>query len=356
MTQITRINPCHPRSVPLINEMKSDRLQVAVIGLGVGEQHARAYLNHERCELRWIWDLDESKMDQSIKDLGGGRKARSFEELVADPDLNVASIASYDDAHYEQVLALLRARKHVFVEKPLCRSLDELQRIRDTWRAPGGRHLAVNLVLRSAPLYVWLRSLIRSGELGDIYAFDGDYLYGRLQKITEGWRRDVTDYSVMQGGGVHLVDLMLWLTGQRPTAVSALGNRISTAGTGFQYDDYVAATFRFSSGLVGRITANFGCIHRHQHVVRVFGTKGVFIYDDAGPRLHSSAEPNQPSHRITLSPLSKTKGDLIPAFIDAIVTGKDTSLETQHEFDVMSACIGADRALEQARTMEITYI
>ena len=44
-----------------------------------------------------------------------------------------------------------------------------------------------------------------------------DYLYGRLQKITDDWRSRVADYSVMLGGGVHMVDLMLWLTGQRPT-------------------------------------------------------------------------------------------------------------------------------------------
>src|SRR5262249_50292734 len=149
-----------------------------------------------------------------------------------------------------------------------------------------------NLVLRAAPLYCWLRDTIAAGELGELYAFDGDYLYGRLEKITDGWRGEVDGYSVLQGGGVHLVDLMLWLTGQRPATVNAVGNRIATRGTRFRYDDFVAATYRFESGLIGRITANFGCVHRHQHVVRVFGTKGTFIHDDRGARLHSTREPS----------------------------------------------------------------
>src|SRR6185503_7475057 len=104
----------------------------------------------------------------------------------------------------------------------------------------------------------------------------------------------VPDYSVMAGGGVHLVDLMLWLTGQQPTTVSAVGNRIATANSRFAYDDFVTATYAFPSGLVGRITANFGCVHRHQHVVRVFGTKGTFIHDDAGARLHWTRDEARP--------------------------------------------------------------
>jgi len=60
-------------------------LHVAVIGLGVGEQHARAYLRHGGCHLRWVWDLDENRMDQVIRDLGSGEKARSFDDIVLDP-------------------------------------------------------------------------------------------------------------------------------------------------------------------------------------------------------------------------------------------------------------------------------
>src|SRR5437879_8574199 len=105
----------------------------------------------------------------------------------------------------------------------------------------------------------------------------------------------------MQGGGVHLVDLMLWLTGQRPRSVTAVGNRICTEGTAFHYHDYVSATFTFASGLVGRITANFGCVHRHQHVLRVFGTKGTFIYDDMGPRLYNSRDLAVPATNVDIA-------------------------------------------------------
>ena len=330
-------------------------LGVAVAGLGVGEQHARAYTGSARCRLRTLFDLDRRRAETLAAELGGVSVASSFAEVVCDPTIDVVSIASYDDAHFEQAVAALGARKHVFVEKPLCRSFQELRQIQAAWRASGGLHLATNLVLRGAPLYQWLRDAIRDGELGEVYAFDGDYLYGRLEKITDGWRRDVDDYSVVQGGAVHLVDLMLWTTGQRPSTVSATGNRIASRGTAFRYDDYVSAVYRFDSGAIGRITANFGCVHPHQHVVRVFGTRGTFIHDDRGPRLHRSRTGGAAAVPLDLSPEPGSKGDLIPLFVEAILARCDASAGAQREFDTMAACLAADEALRSGGAIEVAY-
>ncbi len=334
----------------------SHMLGVAVIGTGLGEQHARAYVRTGMCTLRWVYDLDRDRMTRLVTELGHGAAASSFEAVLGDQSVDIVSIASYDDAHFTQVVATLDAGKHVFVEKPLCRSVDELRVIKQSWERNGERHLASNLVLRAAPVYQWLKRKMDVGGLGDIYAFDGDYLYGRVHKITDGWRKDVQDYSVMQGGGVHLVDLMLWLTGQKPGSVLAVGNRICTAGTPFRYNDYMSATFQFASSLIGRITANFGSVHRHQHVVRVFGTEGTFIYDDMGPRLHTSRDPSVSATALDLPGLPASKGDLIPGFIKAILSGEDAGPHTQHEFDVISACVAADRAVASAESIKIDYV
>lgn len=331
-------------------------LGVATVGLGVGEQHAAAYAKLPHCQLRWVCDLDAARARAVAARLGNVPVAAGYDTILGDPYVGLVSIASYDDAHCEQVVAALEAGKHVFVEKPLCRSHAELRTVRDAWRRSSGRQIGSNLVLRAAPLYRWLRETIASGALGEVYAVDGDYLYGRLHKITDGWRRDVENYSVVQGGGVHLADLILWLTGQRPDSVTAVGNRICTERTPFRYKDFVAATFTFPSGLVGRITANFGCVHRHQHVLRVFGTKGSFIYDDAGARLHVSRDPAEAPRRIDLSPLPGGKGDLIPAFVAAVVDGADGTRDTQHEFDVISVCLAADAAVAAGRAVPVEYV
>jgi predicted dehydrogenase len=333
-----------------------DKLGVAVVGLGVGEQHARAYLATGCCELRWLYDLDANKAESLAKTLGAGRVASCYADLLKDPGVKLVSIASFDEAHFGQVLEALQAGKHVFVEKPLCRSLAELREIKRIWSFQPRLKLISNLVLRMAPVYRFLGREIDAGAFGKIYAFDGEYLYGRLEKITQGWRKDEQDYSVMLGGGVHLVDLMLGLTGERPVSVWARGNNICTAGSSFRYHDFVTATMQFPSGLIGRITANFGCVHRHQHVVRIFGTKATFVYDDLGPRIHRSRAPEVPAESLELATLPTSKGDLIPDFVQAILNDTDTQTQLQREFDLIAVCAATDRALASGVQTEVEYV
>jgi predicted dehydrogenase len=323
----------------------------------VGEQHAHAYQALGPCQLRWLYDLEPGKAACLADKLGEGRPARDFEQILRDPEVDIVSIASYDDAHGEQVIAALEAGKHVFVEKPLCRTLAELRAIKQAWlRHRGKIKLSSNLVLRAAPVYQWLRQKLRAGDFGALYAFDGEYLYGRLEKITKGWRKDVSDYSVMQGGGVHLVDLLLWMTAERPVSVFAAGNRVCTQQTAFRSPDYVAATLRFESGLVSRIAANFGCVHRHQHVVRVFGTQATFVYDDAGPRLHLTRDPAATAAPVALPPLPMSKGALIAPFVSAVLTGENLDAHTQELFDVISICAACDESLRRCAEVEVHYV
>jgi predicted dehydrogenase len=330
-------------------------LGVGVVGLGVGEQHARAYAADRRCRLRWLFDNDAGKAKALARRLKAGEAARTYKQILADDAVDVVSIASYDHDHFKQVKAAFAAGKHVFVEKPLCRTKAELKSLVAAWKKAGRPHLRSNLVLRAAPIYVWLKREIAAGRLGDVYAFDGDYLYGRLAKITEGWRAHVGDYSVMEGGGIHLIDLMLWLAGERPAVVSTVGNRIATRGTKFRYDDFMSSTFEFPSGLVGRVTANFASEHRHQHVVRVFGTKATFIYDDKGPRIHRSRDETRRAKGLRLKALPAGKGVLIPDFVGGILAGRDPAPAARREFDLIAAVAAADEALKNKRPIAIGY-
>jgi predicted dehydrogenase len=330
---------------------------VAVIGLGVGEEHARAFASDPRAKLLWLHDIDGERAKRLAVQFPGCRVAPDFQAILRDASIQAVSIASFDDAHFGQARDALRAGKHVFVEKPLCTSMGELAELKALWAAAGGRlKIGSNLVLRTAPAYQALKRSIGNSELGTLYAFDGDYLYGRLQKITEGWRGGVENYSVILGGAIHLIDLMLWLTGERPVKAVAWGNRISTTSSRFRYDDFRAATLEFHSGLIARISANFACVHQHQHVVRVFGTKATFLYDDAGPRLHTSRDPADPSRKLDLAALPAGKGELIPAFLDAVSGAAGYDAVTQSFFDGISICLACDRAADLGHPQAIDYV
>ncbi|TLG77597.1 Gfo/Idh/MocA family oxidoreductase [Methylocystis sp. B8] len=333
-------------------------LGIAVIGLGIGEQHARMYATLPSCRVQVLADLDRARAESLANAFPGSDVETSLDQVLARQDVDVVSIASFDDAHFDQVMRALAAGKHVFVEKPLCRTAAELAQIRAALDANASLHLASNLVLRGADLYRWLRAEIASGAFGEIYAFDGDYLYGRLHKITEGWRGETENYSVMLGGGIHMIDLMLWLTGERPVSVQAVGNRICTRGTNFHYDDFIAATLTFASGMVGRITANFGCVHRHQHVVRIFGTRKTFILDDAGPRLMTTRDPVipglqvAPAEPINLASKPAHKGALIPAFIEGVMLKQ---VPQTPDLDVIAVAVACSEAAAYSSSVKIRY-
>jgi len=331
------------------------QIKVGVVGLGVGEQHARAINANPHCKLECVYDLDFERAHQIAEKMSECGVANSYSELLSKVD--AVSIASFDDDHYSQIMEAISVGKHVFVEKPVCRTLAELRAVKAAWMSAGGRlKFRSNLVLRAAPLYLWLKQRIDSGDFGRIYSFDGDYLYGRLHKITEGWRKNVTDYSVMEGGGIHLVDLMLWLTKERPSLATAAGNAICTEGTDFRYNDFTAATFEFPSGMISRITANYGCVHRHQHAMRIFGTKATFLYDDQGPRWFSTRDPAISHNTISLSALPSSKGDLISSFVKAIIEDTDDRASTESFFDGISLCVAADRAAITGMRERINYV
>ncbi|MBT3764605.1 MAG: Gfo/Idh/MocA family oxidoreductase [Rhodospirillaceae bacterium] len=336
--------------------LEKSPILTAVVGLGVGEQHAHMYAELETCRVKWLYDMSREHADEVSARVGQGDVANSFEQILSDTDVSIVSLATFDHMHFDEVIAAFNAGKHVFVEKPLCRTLEELATLEKSWQSNGHPHLQSNLVLREAPVYRQLKEMIERGELGSIYAIDGDYLYGRLHKITEGWRENVPDYSVMEGGGIHMIDLMVWLASERPEAVTTVGNNISTRETSFDYNDFMASTFEFPSGLIGRITANFGSVHRHHHVLRVFGTEATFIYDDMGPRIHRTRDEDARAEILDVETLPNHKGALIPGFIDAILAGTDPAPAAHREFDLISICGAADMALAAKKSVEIDYL
>ena len=332
-------------------------LRVGIIGLGIGEQHVVGYDLNPHCKVVAICDRKGEKLERVQTRVTGVRTSRDSTDVINDPAIDVLSIASNDEDHFDHVCHALSCGKHVFIEKPICQSLSQLREIKHLWsRANGSLKLKSNLVLRGAPLYRWVKQQVQSGEIGQVYSFDGDYLYGRLSKLTDGWRATTENYSVMEGGGIHLIDLMVWMTGQRPETIHAVGNRVCSNGTRFRYEDFVAATMTFSSRMIGRITANFGCVHGHQHVVRLFGTKGTFVHDDKGPRYQAHRDPAPPAESLSYGSLSPSKYVLINDFIDAVLRDRNIEAETQADFDVMSICIASDHALRTHSVAEIQYV
>lgn len=338
--------------------MTARPIGVGIIGLGVGEQHADAFGSHPDSSVVALCDTDSARLAGVAKRFPNARMYSRAEELIDDPHVGIVSVASYDDQHHAQVVRALRAGKHVFAEKPLCTTGPQLREIQTVWRR-SGRRLSTNTILRRSPRFQWLRDAVANGTFGTVYCFEADYVYGRHHKLTDGWRGRIPGYSVMLGGGIHLVDLLLWATGQRPTEVVAYGSGLASVGTSFSGNDLVLALLQFDSGLTAKIGANFASVHPHFHRVVVYGTAATFENPlescSLDGRLWTSRDPDQLPTPVPAAYPGIGKGDSIPAFIDAVLKRGDPDVNEEELFAAVSVCLAIDQSVAERRPVTVAY-
>lgn len=331
-------------------------LRTGIIGLGVGERHIAGFEAHSDCRVTALCDFDPAKQAMAAERYPAMRLYHRAEDLLDDPDIDVVSIASYDDAHFDQILRAIAAGKHIFVEKPMCLTQDELVRIRAALNSRPDLRISSNLILRRAPRFMDLRRRIQDGGFGRLYFLEGDYNYGRLHKITDSWRGDIPYYSVVLGGAIHVMDLMLWLSGERAVEVSALSNRFCSEGTKFRHDDFCVALVRFESGATAKVSANYGCVYPHFHRLSIYGTEATFENRLDGGRLWTSRDPGQQPEMLDSPYPGVEKGALIYSFIEEIIGCGVADVSTDDVFKTMSVCLAINRAVSEGRPVTVDYI
>lgn len=333
------------------------KLRAAVIGLGVGERHIDGYNADSRCSVVAICDTDPVKLKDVQTRYSEPYGSCDPDEILQNPDIDVISIASYDGAHRDQIIKALESGKHVFVEKPLCLHDEEFEDIASTYKSNQTLKLSSNLILRKSPRFMSLRERILGNELGTPYYVEGDYNYGRLHKITDGWRGEAPYYSVVHGGSIHLIDLIMWMTGHKVTEVTAMGTNIATRDSQFKFDDTIAALLRFDGGMIGKITSNFPSMVPHTHNLAVYGTTEAFIQNHNGDAAYyQSRDPDakpKPDHEAYPG---TAKGDMIPQFVSSILDGGEPEVTAQEVFDAMAVSLAIEESNKTSKPVEVKYL
>jgi predicted dehydrogenase/threonine dehydrogenase-like Zn-dependent dehydrogenase len=200
------------------------------------------------------------------------------QELLRDPAINTIVIATRHYLHSRQVIGALESGKHVFCEKPLCISREELAAVTQAYQhahsTGPGPMLMVGFNRRFAPLAERLKEFVHSVSEPLVMTYRVNA--GFLPPVH--WTQDFE-----QGGGriigelCHFIDFLTGLIGKQVTSVHA-----SALPNGGRYcDDNVIATLGFQDGSVGTITyvAN-GDKSFAKERLEVFGGGSVAVLDD----------------------------------------------------------------------------
>lgn len=196
-------------------------------------------------------------------------------QLMQDPSINTVAIATRHHLHAGQVLAALEAGKHIFCEKPLCLSEDELGEIVSAYLSPSGAKPAfmVGFNRRFAPMTASLKSFV--GEISEPLILHYRFNAGTLPP--DHWINDAE-----QGGGrilgevCHFVDLLMHLAGAAIVSVEA-----QPLGDSARYGESALASLRFANGSHGTISyVSNGDRSFSKERLEIFGGGAVAALDD----------------------------------------------------------------------------
>ena len=148
----------------------------------------------------------------------------SYEDLLADEEVDVVHLTTPNHLHYPQAKQALDAGKHVVCEKPLAMTSEESAELVELAERSGLVH-CTNFNIRFYPMVQEARERVRAGELGAVWSVHGGYLQDWLAEPTDwNWRLEPDKGGAMRAIGdigSHWMDLAQFVTGQRIVEVFA---------------------------------------------------------------------------------------------------------------------------------------
>ena len=219
----------------------------------------------ELANLTWICESDAARGAEFGARYPNARVTTSFEEMLADDELQAVVIATPVPTHHPLAKQALEAGKHVFVEKPPAMRVAEMEELVALAHARGLVLMPGHLLLYH-PGVQKLKELVDSGELGDVLC-----VYGNRQNL--GIIR--TNENALWSLGVHDLSVILYLIGEQPSQATANGNAFLNAGV----EDVVFCYLQFPSGKIAHMHLSWLDPHKMRKLT-VVGRDKMAVFDD----------------------------------------------------------------------------
>jgi predicted dehydrogenase len=243
-------------------------VRIGVVGLGYwGPNLVRNLYELPGAELVAVCDSRREAMDAIRRRYPGVQRTSSFADFL-DLSVEAVVVATPVATHFELAAAALRAGKHVFVEKPLAASVGEaaeLVRLADD----SGLVLMPGHTFLYSPAVNHIRSLIQSGDLGDIY-------FVSTSRVNLGLHQ--SDVSVAWDLGPHDFSILNYWLGESPSHVSALARSCVLPDT----PDVAFINLEFPSGTIAHVELAWLAPSKLRRTT-IVGSRKMVVYDDTSP-------------------------------------------------------------------------
>lgn len=259
------------------------RVKIGIVGAGIwGANHALALKDYDRADVKLICDLDETRA-RTLAAQVGCDWTTSLDDVSAS-DVAAVTIATPDHLHREPTVRMLRAGKHVMVEKPLATSIADGKAMVAA-AAASGATLMVDFHARWHPLFMDAKTYAERGDLGKPvmgYARLSDTIYVPTEMLNWGGRSGPEWFLFP-----HVMDIARWLIDREPVEVYAKGHRGVLAAKGVDCWDAIQALVEFEGGVSFLFETSWIVPNSYTNVV----DNRLTLYGDKGG-LELKNEPN----------------------------------------------------------------
>ena len=251
-----------------------EKTKIAVIGLGGIAQLAHLPILTKLPNVQLVAVSDTSKArlkaigeKYSIKNL-----YQDYNEMLAKEEIEGVVIATPTDTHSTIAVNCLKAKKDVLIEKPIARNLEEAKEIQAAAKKYK-KQVMVGMKLRYRPDSMLTRSLVNSGELGDIFYIRCGWL--RKQSSEQKWflNKSQSGGGVLIDLGILILDLALWIMNDHKLKSVSVETFSHTTK---DVEDTAVGLVRFSDQRVISFEVSWG-LHAEwdKFHLAAFGTKGT---------------------------------------------------------------------------------
>jgi len=252
------------------------KVRLGIVGLGrLGMKHAENIaVRVGGAELTAVCALEPERVKHA-EDSWGSRGYASFEDMLADGELDAVFIASSSSEHCRQIRQALDAGYHVFSEKPLGVTIEECLEAENAVERHPERVFMLGFMRRYDESYSRAKKLIDDGYIGRPILFRG-YSVDPESAIEGALQFAPTSAGQFLDMSVHDIDLARWMLGAEAVSVYAAGDcyahpEFAASGDG----DNLAALVRFDNGAMGFFLAGRTAAHGYNVETEIIGTKAA---------------------------------------------------------------------------------
>lgn len=244
-----------------------------IIGCGsVADFHVEAIRQIERASLTYVSSRNGNRAKE-IAELAGCAYTTDYRELIESPDVDIVCVTTSSGSHAKIGLDVLRAGKHLIVEKPIAMTTLEAEQLIRTAEEYGVT-LSVISQRRFEPQHQTVKNVLEQGALGKLLLIEVSLPFYRSQEYYDSadWRGTLAeDGGALMNQGIHSLDLMLWFGGE----IQSVSGTIATQTHRMEAEDLGLAIVQFKNGAFGTIMASTSIQPGFPAALNLYGERGT---------------------------------------------------------------------------------